>query len=251
TDLPEGSTSEPYDDGEFVGAKYTFTDAPLSTFDEGDTEGLHIVHEGDEFILTGALDLSDTATGDLEGLEGMFEGAIEDFDFRISVTFPGEVIEHNGDLDGTTVTWVPQPGDNVELSARAQDSGGAGGLPIWGWILIAAAIVAVLAGALFYFSRNRTKPDDAAPGAGAYPPPPGAPGSYPPPPTTDIAPNTAETPLSSAGAGAEEAAEALSAGHYVADTPIGAEESELDAHPAPPPGPETPADDREPPPPPN
>lgn len=250
TDLPEGSTSEPYEDGEFVGAKYTFTDAPLSTFDDGETEGLQIVHEGNEFILTGAVDLSETTTGDLEGLEGTFEGIMEGFDVRISVTFPGEVIEHNGDLDGTTVTWVPQPGDNVELSARAEDSGGAGGLPIWGWILIAAAIVAVLIGALFYFSRNRTKPDVATPAAGSYPPLPGAPDSYPPPPATDIASSTAETPLSSAAAGAEEAAEAMRARQHLTGTPLGAEESEADTRPARPPAPETPAADREPPPPP-
>ncbi len=165
-DLPAGSTSEPYEDDDYIGARYTFEDTSLSEFvDDGDGS-LSITHEGDEFVVGGEVDLSSTATdlGDLDagdlGDAEMFEGMMDAFDVRISITFPGDVLEHNGDLDGRTVTWAPDPGETLELSARARDSGGASGIPAWAWILIAVLAVAGVLAALFFASRR--EPTEAA-----------------------------------------------------------------------------------------
>lgn len=47
------------------------------------------------------------------------------FDARISVTFPGQVLEHNGQLRGQTVTWVYYDEDlgAVEMFAEARKGG--------------------------------------------------------------------------------------------------------------------------------
>lgn len=55
---------------------------------------------------------------DLATLPGLFE-----YDARVRVTFPGEVLEHNGQLEGNTVTWVfDDPADlaGAELFAEAR-----------------------------------------------------------------------------------------------------------------------------------
>jgi hypothetical protein len=55
------------------------------------------------------------------------------------------VLEHNGSLSGTTVTWEPQIGEPNDMFARAMDSGGAGGgMPVWLWIVIGVVIVVIV-----------------------------------------------------------------------------------------------------------
>jgi plastocyanin len=105
-DAPDEVTVEPYDDGTFVGQEMTFQGMPLEEFggDEGTSE-LRLARDGDEFVFEGDMDMSDTGEmGDVP--PGMLEGMME-FDMRVSITFPGEVLEHNGSLSGTTVTWEP------------------------------------------------------------------------------------------------------------------------------------------------
>ncbi|WP_157553526.1 LppM family (lipo)protein [Jiangella gansuensis] len=202
--LPDDTEVEEYEDDDYVGQRFVFDGVALSEFSQ-DEGGFEIVHEGDEFVVSGTMDMSDMDMGgmtgeDLEGLEdelggdlgdlGDLEGMMESFDLQLSITFPGEVREHNGELDGTTVTWTPVPGENVEIMARSADSGGAGGdgLPVWLWILIVVVVVA-LAALLFFLARNRNKAAPGEPGAsagpaaaGAVPPPPPGPSNEPPAP---------------------------------------------------------------------
>ncbi|WP_157987494.1 LppM family (lipo)protein [Jiangella endophytica] len=203
-DLPDGAEAEAYEDGDYVGQRLVFEDSALSEFADAGASGFSITHEGDEIVVAGSLDMSDldpeSMGGDLEQLQdelgagagdlGDLEGLMDSFDLNISITFPGEVTEHNGDLDGTTVSWTPVPGEANELSARSADSGGGGGdgIPVWIWILI-VVVVAGLVGLLFFLSRNR----DQAPPAeeatvGAVPPPPG------PGPDAEAAPEAAASP---------------------------------------------------------
>lgn len=161
TDLPDNAEVEDYEDDEFTGKQYTFNGADLAEFAE-DSDGFGIVHEGDEFVVNGEMDMSQINPDDMGGLEDQLgsdfnpEAMMESFDVSLSITFPGEVIEHNGELDGTTVTWVPEPGENLEISARAKDSG-AGGMPVWAWIVIALVAVAAIIALLFFLARNRGK----------------------------------------------------------------------------------------------
>ena len=166
TDEGEGEwSSKPYDDGEFVGSEITFVDAPLNAMggESATPESLTIVREGDEFVVTGTLDMTDT-TGSAE--DPMFEGMMDSFDIRIAVSFPGAVSEHNGELSGNTVTWVPVFGEVLELSARgsAVDGGGGSGLP---WLLIAGIVVGllvILGLIVFFVLRSRSSQPAVATG---------------------------------------------------------------------------------------
>lgn len=187
-DLPEGAQAEDYEDGDFVGQRYTFEDIALSEF-SAEESGFGITHEGEEIVVDGNLDMTgldpEAMAGELGGLGGDaselgdMDQLMESLEMSVSMTFPGEVTEHNGELDGTTVTWTPVPGESNEISARSADSGGGGGdgIPVWIWILIIVVVLG-LAALLFFLSRNRnqTPPADEAPAAGyagSVPPPPG------------------------------------------------------------------------------
>jgi hypothetical protein len=247
TDLPENAEAEPYEDDDYVGQRYTFEDAALSEFSEED--GFGITHEGDEFVVTGEMDMTDAGAGG-EGLGGELgtempdlEGMMDSFDISLSITFPGEVVEHNGELDGNTVTWVPTPGEVLEINARAKDS--SDGPPVWLWVVIAAVVLAALVGLLFFLSRNRTKrqqeaSSEAAAGAvsGAAVPPPPADADTPsserasdtssaaaPPPPAPPASDTAETRVDTA---VDEAAGEPEAPTQPAPTPESAEDTSAD-----------------------
>ncbi|NED98647.1 LppM family (lipo)protein [Phytoactinopolyspora halotolerans] len=176
-EIPEYAEVEEYDDGEYRGQQISYDQAPLDDFNSPE---FSIVREGEEFVVSGNMDMTDD-TGELEDVPpGMMENV--DFDIRIAITFPGEVLEHNGELDGTTVTWRPQIGDNTQFEARAKDSGGAGGgFPTWLWFVIGGVVLAGLIGLLFALSRKGSGGEPATAAApGQFPPPAGA--DAPPPP---------------------------------------------------------------------
>lgn len=190
-DFPDDATSEPYDDGEYQGAKYTFDAVPLEEFNDSD---FAITHEGGEWEFVGSLDTTEDAVGgspdDLGELGGMGDmSGMVDFDMRIAVTFPGEVLETNGTVDGTTVTWSPEFGDSTEMRATASETGGGDGPPVWLWILIGAVALAALVGGLFLYSRGQKSPAASAsadtPADSAQTPPP-------PPPTPETTEPSAE-----------------------------------------------------------
>ena len=120
--------------------------------------------------MTGVLDLSSGlsgATGPFAGTGGaqLFENA----DIQISITFPGEVVQANGEVDGNTVTYVPEFGERLEINATgsAIDNGQAadvvGGsdsfLPL---LLIIAGVAVVLLVIIFLVVRSRSNKDGGA-----------------------------------------------------------------------------------------
>jgi hypothetical protein len=70
------------------------------------------------------MDLS-TEDADLQGnpFEDQITEAFDTAQLRIAITFPGEVLETNGQVDGTTVTWEPVFGERNVLTAVASASG--------------------------------------------------------------------------------------------------------------------------------
>ncbi|HSH33911.1 MAG TPA: hypothetical protein VLB31_09830 [Actinomycetota bacterium] len=225
--IPTGATGvvvEPFEDDEFVGQQIIFEDLPISEFNSGALgasgatgisgvtgggDTLNIAREGETFVVTGVLDLSSGlsgATGPFAGTGGaqLFENA----DIQISITFPGEVVQANGEVDGNTVTYVPEFGERLEINATgsAIDNGQAadvvGGsdsfLPL---LLIIAGVAVVLLVIIFLVVRSRSNKDggagtptglgEPAPVAtpGVAPPQPGAPPATPPaPPMPPAAP---------------------------------------------------------------
>lgn len=206
SDLPEGATVEPYEDGGFIGQQVNFESVPLSEFSGGETLGasgeeLSIVRVGDEFRVDGRLDLSgEEFTGGQ-----VPEQFLDTFEFRIAVTFPGPVRSATGSVDGNTVTWEPRIGQNTEIRAVASAIP-SGGSP---WLLIAlVAAGALVLGAVLFLLLGRKRPAtaegpiDGPPAAvdgdvGAVPgtPPVTATPQAPPPPPGEPAPVEPEAPV--------------------------------------------------------
>jgi len=219
-----GVTVEPFDDGEFAGQQFIFEDLPIEQFNSGGVAGasgataggagdtLQIARQGDTFVVTGVLDLS----SGLSGATGPFGGTggaqfFESAEIRIAITFPGEVLQApGGQIDGNTVTYVPEFGERLEINATgsAVDNGEAadvvGGsdsfLPL---ILIIGGVALVLLIVLLLVVRARKNKGGQTPsgfgeaGSAAAPvsAPPGAPTDAPPtsaPPTS--APPTSAPP---------------------------------------------------------
>ena len=138
-----GTERTPYDEGGFVGQTATFTNRPLSEFAEfgGDEWGyLRLHHSGRQYDLESYWDLR--SAGFLDPV------AFDDAEILLSVNFPANVTEHNGTLDGRTVTWSMTPGDDYKLNATAVENNG--------WAFLIAGIASVLViGALLWLWQWR------------------------------------------------------------------------------------------------
>lgn len=223
SDAP-GVTTEPFEDEEFAGQQFNFESVPIAQFNESQVTGatgltgvpatdtLTITHQDDTFVVAGVLDLSG---GDITGATNPFGGTgaelLESAEIRVSITFPGDVIEATGgQIEGNTVTYLPRFGDRLEIDATgsAIDDGDAeaaaggddGGSNLL-LILIIAAVVVVLAVVLFLILRNRR--GGGSTGFGELPPattpetatpPPGAPTDTPPPAPAPPMPPAAPPP---------------------------------------------------------
>jgi hypothetical protein len=157
-DLPPGASVDPYEEDGFVGQQITFEEVSLEEFrgnnslsGAGADDELDIVRRGDEFHVSGTIDMSGQ---EFTGTE-VPEGFLDNFEFRVSITFPGEVKSATGDIDGNTVTWEPTIGQNtrVEAVASAIPSGSS---PLLMILLI--AVGALVLGAIAYLLTHRKAP---------------------------------------------------------------------------------------------
>lgn len=164
--------AEPYSedgDGGYTGCRMEGTSTLAEMGSSSDGPGLTL----EDGVWTFAMDGADAEAG-----QGMSASMLSDF--RISVTFPGEVLTHNGTstVEGTTVTWTNATDlfSAEGLRATARDSGGAGG-HTWLWIVLGVLALAAIGAAIWFATRKKSQP--AAP---PYPgqPYPGHPGNQPP-----------------------------------------------------------------------
>lgn len=171
-DLPEGAEVEEYDEDGLVGEKVTFTDVPLEEFadlssgGEPDSDPFTLTRDGDEFVFEGTVDAQEMAGGDMagdapaddefaQGMTEMMERAFADAEFRVSITFPGEIRETNGDVDGTTVTWDLDLTEDSRMHAVAADSSGLLGVGLIPLAIGGAVLLALLGGAGWWWARRR------------------------------------------------------------------------------------------------
>lgn len=120
----EGATQEPYEDDRFVGTKVRFEDVALADMHDGaGPDSLSIERVGDTYEVSGVMDLT-TDDPQLQGnpFEDQVKQAFDTAELRIAITFPGEIIETNGRVDGSTVIWEPVFGERTELTAVASAS---------------------------------------------------------------------------------------------------------------------------------
>ena len=221
----EGATQEPYEDGDFVGTQVTFEDVALSDLSEGsDPDALTIVRTGDTYEVDGVMDLS-TEDADLEGnpFEDQITEAFDTAQLRIAITFPGEVLETNGQVDGTTVTWEPVFGERNVLTAVASASGdgasdAGGGTDATDasaeesgdntllYVIIGLVIVGIVVGLFLAMRRKGTSGSSTAEsgeGPPAMPPPSPEPPAQTPatPSTTPAASNPPPPPVDTSDGG--------------------------------------------------
>lgn len=166
SDLPAGATLEPYEEDGFIGQEIMFEEMPLETFTQnnalsgsganaGAGEELNIARRGDEFHVTGAFDMTGA---EFTGTQ-IPQQFLDSFEFRISITFPGEVKSATGEIDGNTVTWQPRIGENtpVEAVASAIPSESS---PLLMILLVAAG--ALILGAIAFLLTHRKAPAPTA-----------------------------------------------------------------------------------------
>jgi hypothetical protein len=138
------ATTTPFSDGDLSGTRVDFSDEPLATFDGKKlADEVAIVREGGDFVVTGPT-LGDLAPDDA--------ATLGDAQITLSVTFPGKVREHNGTLDGHTVTW------DLTTATEAPFARGSARDPFPLWVGIGASALAAVTiggGALWWIRRRR------------------------------------------------------------------------------------------------
>ncbi len=141
----ENASEEPYNQDGWVGTRVVFSGEPLDAFTD-ESDGFTITRDGDEFVVQGPFQ---PGPGEEEGMEELYEGA----EMTLSVTFPGTVNDHNGTLDGTTVSWdmLDPP---AELFARGDAAGGVG-VPLLVLVGILVAVIVIAAALTFVVIRAR------------------------------------------------------------------------------------------------
>jgi hypothetical protein len=158
SDAP-GVSVEEFDDGEFAGQQFTFDSVPITEFQGTDpSDSLSITRQGDTYVVSGVLDLSGASGATGLGATGaqLFESA----EIRITMTFPGDVQEASGTIDGNSVTWEPTFGERTEISATASaiddgDAGGGDGGSSTTIILIVVGALILIAVVAFLVMRGR------------------------------------------------------------------------------------------------
>lgn len=141
--------TEPYDDGTFVGCKITGK-GPVD-----DTNSMLKLADGVwTFHMPGPSEADTQGAGQMTA--AMFT------DFKITATFPGEVLTHSGSstVSGTTVTWT-NAADLLStdgLKATAKNAGGGALL----WIILAVAALVVIGAVVFFVLNNNKKKSQAA-----------------------------------------------------------------------------------------
>jgi hypothetical protein len=163
------------------------------------------VRRGDEFHVSGSVDMS----GEEFSGEQIPQQFLDTFEFRISITFPGEVKSASGDIDGNTVTWDPKIGEDTQVQAVASAIPSESSPLLLIVLIVAGALV--LGAVAFLLTHRKAAVAPAAPMEGGAttplegtPPmmPEGPVGSVPPmepppaaePPGTDAAPHQGGTP---------------------------------------------------------
>lgn len=158
------STGE-YDEDGYFGSRITLDGVALAAFSGQRPESFRFVREDDEYVFTGILDFTAQSLPD-------DDADADDSNLTVAISFPGEVTEHNGELEGQTVTWSTTTDERVEMRARGAAS--APGVPALVVVLVVAGLVVIVAAAvlgvwLVLRSRKKAVGADAAIGPVASP----------------------------------------------------------------------------------
>lgn len=179
----EGVTASEFDDGDFVGQQYEFAGIPIDELDfQDDSGGLTITRDGDFLNVEGDLNFEDDSADSGGDDFGLGQAFFDSADLRVSIKFPGEVRNTNGELDEETniVTWLPRYGQANEILATVYAPRG---VPMSIWLLAASVAVAlglvIAVGAVIRKKKSSSKPGEPASGANEVATEPDAPARPP------------------------------------------------------------------------
>ncbi|NND76352.1 MAG: hypothetical protein HKN44_15245, partial [Ilumatobacter sp.] len=166
TDVPEGSTTEAYEDGKFCGVRFSQEfaagelDQVLSESLAGDGTGdFDIRRDGDGWRFEATFD--DTATGDAEFFP---DELFSDAEFVVRIKLPGRQVEHNADSidENGAMVWnvnLFNPGEplmaRTEPGTPITGSGGDGGSSA-ALIIVLVLVVLALAAVGYWWWRKQS-----------------------------------------------------------------------------------------------
>ncbi len=95
-----------------------------------------------------------------EGTADLTTVSADRADFQLKITFPGEVLDSDGEVAAGTVTWTFEPGETGEVRAVARfvDPDGPAA-PAW-TLALTAAVGAVVGAVVWLARRDRNPPAD-------------------------------------------------------------------------------------------
>ena len=140
-----------YDEDGFIGSRASFSDLTFAEVSQlnalgGSAAGranLELRRVGERIAVQGRADLTTMP--------------VDRSDIRLAISFPGEVVETDGESEGGTVTWNFAPGEVTPLSASVVSTD-PDAPSVVGWSLLLTALVAVAAGAAVLLARRDRNP---------------------------------------------------------------------------------------------
>ncbi len=105
--------------------------------------GLTIRRAGNRVVVSGQVDLT-TAGADRA-------------DFQLKISFPGQVVDTDGDADAGTVSWIFEPGEVGDVEAVVAFDDPQAPSPL-NWTLGLAGVIALVSGAVVLLARRTRNP---------------------------------------------------------------------------------------------
>ncbi|ACQ81897.1 hypothetical protein Bcav_3655 [Beutenbergia cavernae DSM 12333] len=180
----QGVRSDAYRQGDYLGTQLTFSDTPLDVFSltnvlpppeapaddaaEASEEPtaadvpLLITHEGDDYVVNAEIDPM-VLDGAPRAEEGERPDGADSSRVSISISFPGDVESHNGELADRTVTWTTTYDEPLVMSARAGDARPEGPAYLWTVVVVALVGIVVLCTTALVLIGARSRGDSRAP----------------------------------------------------------------------------------------
>lgn len=88
--------------------------------------------------------------------------SVDRADFQLKISFPGEVLETNGEDDGDTVSWTFTPGEVTDFNAVVAVDDPNAPSPLNWTIGLGVLVAAAAAGTVWYARQTRNPPIDTA-----------------------------------------------------------------------------------------
>jgi hypothetical protein len=116
----KGVTVLSYKQDGYTGQKFVLKNVPFSAFKANSkSQSLAIKQVGNKITVSGALDLTNSDGSTNTESDALAQSMLATADVHISIKFPYEISESNGEVstDKRTVTWRPKFGEKNELRA--------------------------------------------------------------------------------------------------------------------------------------